>query len=72
MRQVLADHEVADDKKDRFYLAWIFNGRQIGHSSINKIKVGEEAYFHLHLWQADLRKAGLGTELCKRSISILL
>lgn len=68
LRELLADHEVADDKKDRFYLAWIHNGQQVGHSSVNKIRVGEEAYFHLHLWRPHLRKAGLGTEFSKRSV----
>ena len=68
LRKLLADHELPDDKKDRFYLAWIHEGQQIGHSSINKISVGEEAYFHLHLWHPHLRKAGLGTEFAKRSV----
>lgn len=68
LREVLADHEVPDDKKDRFYLAWIYNAQQIGHSSINKIRVGEGAYFHLHLWHPHLRKAGLGTEFSRRSV----
>lgn len=70
LREVLADHERPDEKKDRLYLAWIRDGCQIGHSSVNRIKVGEEAYFHLNLWRADLRKAGLGVELCRRSIAL--
>ena len=68
LREVLADHEVPDDKKDRFYLSWIFNGQPIGHSSINKIRIGEEAYFHPHLWRPHLRRAGLGTAFSKRSV----
>lgn len=68
LREVLADHKAADEKKDRFYLAWLYNGEQIGHSSINKIRIGVEAYFHLHMWRADLRRTGLGIELCKRSV----
>jgi len=68
LRDVLADHDARDDKKDRFYLAWIYSGQQIGHSSINKITIGEEAYFHLHLWRPDLRKSGLGTELSRKSV----
>jgi RimJ/RimL family protein N-acetyltransferase len=69
LRDVLADHERPDDKKERFYLAWIYKGEQAGHSSINKIRMGEEAYFHLHLWRPDLRKAGLGTEFSKRCVN---
>jgi RimJ/RimL family protein N-acetyltransferase len=70
LRNALADHGVPDDKKDRFYVAWIHNDQQVGHSSINKIRIGEEAYFHLHLWHPHLRKAGLGTEFSKRSVQL--
>jgi len=48
-------------EKDRHYLAWLYDGTAVGHSSINKIKVGEEAFIHLHLWVGQLRRAGLGT-----------
>ena len=58
----LLDLERAVHEKDRYYLAWIYDGTPVGHSSINKIKVGEEACIHLHLWVEDLRKAGLGTQ----------
>jgi len=51
-------------------LAWIYDGAQIGHSGVNQIKVGEEAYFHLHLWRPDLRKAGLGIQFCRKSIAL--
>ena len=68
LREVLVDHKARDENKNRFYLAWLYDGKQIGHSSINKIRIGEEAYFHLHMWRADLRRRGLGIELCKRSV----
>ena len=70
LRSVLQDHEQPDERKDRLYLAWIYDGAQVGHSSVNRIKVGEEAYFHLHLWRADLRKAGLGIQFCRKSIAL--
>ena len=41
----------------------------VGHSSINKIKVGEEAFIHLHLWVGHLRKAGLGTQFFMASVA---
>ena len=68
LREVLTDHKATDDQRKRFYLAWFYHGEQIGHSSINKIEIGESAYFHLHMWRADLRRRGLGMELCKRSV----
>ena len=64
---LLADHEKPDSERDRFYLVWIFRGRRVGHSSINKIVVGTEAFIHLHLWDPQLRRAGLGTEFVRRS-----
>lgn len=70
MRNLLADHEMPDHKKERLYLAWYHNGALVGHSSINRIKVGEEAFFHLHLWRPELRQAGLGSSLCQRSIAL--
>jgi len=68
LQQLLADHAKPDEKKDRLYLAWICNAVQIGHVSVNKIIFGVEAYFHLHMWRADLRKAGFGIALCEQSI----
>src|SRR5437899_960866 len=64
---LLADHEKPDGQRDRFYLIWIFRGRRVGHSSINKIVLGTEAFIHLHLWDSQLRRAGLGTEFVRRS-----
>jgi len=67
IRRLSADLERDDQEKEAFFLAWIFNGESVGHSNINNIKFAEEAYLHLHLWNPDLRKAGLGTEFLKRS-----
>ena len=67
LESVLLDHERSNSMKDRSYLAWDYDGALVGHSSINKIKVGEEAYIHLHLWVGNLRKAGLGTRYFQAS-----
>src|SRR5688572_4798783 len=42
------------DKKF-YYVIWQLNGSVVGHSNINKIIFGEEAYMHLHMWQGDNR-----------------
>lgn len=70
LQNVLQDHEQPDERKDRLYLAWGYDGVQIGHSSVNRIKTGEEAHFHLHLWRSDLRKSGLGIQFCRKSIEL--
>jgi RimJ/RimL family protein N-acetyltransferase len=67
LEALLLDHEKTDGERDRFYLLWIFRGRRVGHSSINKIVPGTEAFIHLHLWKSQLRRAGLGTEFVRRS-----
>ncbi|HEY0671005.1 MAG TPA: GNAT family protein [Longimicrobiales bacterium] len=65
------DHQRAEDdpQRERFFLAWVFDGDVVGHSSINQIQWGERAYAHLHLWRSNLRQAGSGTEFFRRSIS---
>ena len=67
VRSAMLDHARADGDKDRFYLAWECDGVLVGHSSINRIEVGEEASIHLHLWDSGLRKAGLGTRFFEAS-----
>ena len=66
---LLVDHEKPDEERDRFYLVWLFRGRRVGHSSINEIVPGIEAFIHLHLWNSQLRRAGLGTEFVGRSVN---
>ena len=63
----MLDHTRSDAKKERAYLAWLYKGTPVGHSSINRIKIGEEAFIHLHLWDSGLRKTGLGTEYFRAS-----
>lgn len=62
LESALLDHQRIEAEKERAYLAWIHEGVPVGHSSISKIRVGEEAYIHLHLWVRGLRQAGLGTQ----------
>jgi RimJ/RimL family protein N-acetyltransferase len=64
----LSDHDRPNREKERAYLAWILGGVAVGHSSINKIQVGEEAFIHLHLWSTAHRRAGLGTEFFQLSV----
>ena len=52
-------------EKKFYYLIWLLNDIPVGHSNINKIVFGEEAYMHLHMWSLDTRMRGLGTEFVK-------
>jgi len=69
IESAMLDHARPEGEKDRAYLAWVCDGTLVGHSSINRIKVGEEAFIHLHLWAGSLRKAGLGTRFFEASIA---
>lgn len=55
-------------EKKSYCIIWEFDGKAVGHSNVNKIIFGEEAYMHLHLWNADLRKQGLGFQFIKMAI----
>jgi RimJ/RimL family protein N-acetyltransferase len=48
---------------------WEADGKPVGHSNTNPTKFGEEAFMHLHLWNSDSRKKGLGTDLVRLSLS---
>jgi RimJ/RimL family protein N-acetyltransferase len=65
----LSDHERPNHEKDRAYLAWIYDGTAIGHSSINKIRIGDEAFIHLHIWVRTQRQRGLGTRFFQLSVA---
>ncbi|HYC83816.1 MAG TPA: GNAT family N-acetyltransferase [Chryseosolibacter sp.] len=51
-----------------YYLIWLLNDRAVGHSNINKIAYGQEAFMHMHAWQKDNRRRGLGSEFIKLCI----
>ncbi len=55
-------------EKKSFALIWELNGRPIGHSNVNAIAFGNHATMHLHIWQTNIRKQGLGSQLVKMSL----
>jgi RimJ/RimL family protein N-acetyltransferase len=56
-------------QKKSYCIIWLVDNKAIGHCNVNKIKFGEEAYMHLHVWNRAFRKKGMGTELVKMSLS---
>jgi RimJ/RimL family protein N-acetyltransferase len=67
--KLLSDnHTKPIEEKNIFYLIWYYNDEPIGHTNINKIVFGEEAYMHLHMWKREIRHKGIGLELMKLSI----
>lgn len=55
-------------QKKSYCIIWLLNDKPIGHSNVNKIIFGEEAYMHLHMWNAPARKKGLGTRFVKMTL----
>lgn len=68
-RKILLDElEKPVEFKKLYYLIWEINGTPVGHSHINDIIFGEEAYMHLHLWHPDDRQKGNGSYFLKESL----
>ncbi len=68
--RLLPDLTRPDSQKQTFYLGWDYDGTRVGHCNMNPLIYGDHAYVHLHLWDPSLRRAGLGTELFRRSVQI--
>ena len=56
------------EEKKSYCIIWQVDENAVGHSNINKIIIGEEAYMHLHIWSAEIRKKGFGTELIRLTL----
>ncbi len=56
------------EEKQSYCIIWLVEGRPVGHCNVNKIIFGEEAYMHLHLWDAGVRTRGLGSALVKMTL----
>ncbi len=65
---ILEDLDRSTPQKNFYYLIWELDGCPVGHSNINKIIFGKEAYMHLHLWEQGERQSGNGTYFIKESI----
>jgi len=72
LERLLPDLERPDEQKQTFYLGWDCDGCRVGHCNVNPLVYGDHAYVHLHLWDPQARKAGLGTELLRRSVEVFL
>ena len=64
------NYYLEDTKKSLYYNIWLLDNEPVGHCNINKIKVNEEAYLHLHLWQNNSRQKGLGSKFLKLSLPV--
>lgn len=62
-------HKNLEDRQ-LYYLGWYLDDQLIGHSGVNKIAYGVEACVHLHIWQPELRRQGLGKAYLWKAMQI--
>ena len=67
-RLILEDLERPLQNKKFYYLIWELNDSPVGHSNINKIVYGKEAYMHFHLWDPMKRQRGSGQHFIRECI----
>ncbi|PCH66519.1 MAG: GNAT family N-acetyltransferase [Bacteroidetes bacterium] len=56
------------EKKNGYCIIWQADDKPIGHCNTNPTTIGNQAYMHLHLWNNNERKKGIGTELVKMTL----
>jgi RimJ/RimL family protein N-acetyltransferase len=68
-KQMLTEQISQSYKEKKSYcIIWLVNDEPIGHSNVNRIIFGEEAYMHLHIWKKDNRTKGLGLQFVKMTL----
>jgi RimJ/RimL family protein N-acetyltransferase len=55
-------------EKQSYCVIWLLNDEPIGHSNVNRIIFGEEAYMHLHIWKPGNRTKGMGLQFVKMTL----
>ena len=56
------------EEKKSYCITWLLNGEPAGHSNVNRIIFGEEAYMHLHIWKPGNKTKGLGLQFVKMTL----
>jgi RimJ/RimL family protein N-acetyltransferase len=55
-------------EKKSYCIIWLQDDQPIGHSNVNQIIFGEQAFMHLHLWRQAVRQQGMGSTLVQMTI----
>ncbi|HEV8273791.1 MAG TPA: GNAT family protein, partial [Chitinophagaceae bacterium] len=58
----------AYEEKKSYCIIWLLNDEPVGHSNVNRIIFGEEAYMHLHIWKPGNRTKGMGLQFVKMTL----
>jgi RimJ/RimL family protein N-acetyltransferase len=70
LERLCRDLNLDNRERQTFFVSWMNGGQPIGHSNINKIAYGDQAYAHLHLWNKVERASGFGEILMRQSLEV--
>jgi RimJ/RimL family protein N-acetyltransferase len=56
------------EQKKAYCIIWELDNKAVGHSNVNPIVFGEEAFMHLHIWEPGIRKQGLGVAFIQKTL----
>lgn len=56
------------EEKTAFVMVAMMNEKLVGHCYVNDLIFGKEAFMHLHIWQSNSQKKGMGAEMVRQSI----
>lgn len=57
-------------EKQTYALIWEIDGKAVGHCNVNNIDFGKSAFMHLHFWNQENRKKGMGIDFVKKSMAM--
>jgi [ribosomal protein S5]-alanine N-acetyltransferase len=68
IEKLVSEYEKSYKAKAFYYIIWLLDNQEIGHSNINNIDFGKSATMHLHLWNNEKRSDGLGMAFLRLTI----
>jgi RimJ/RimL family protein N-acetyltransferase len=69
LETLMADFAKPLAERQSFYMCWSLDGAPVGHSNVNRLHYGHQAFVHLHLWHAVRHRQGLGLMFFRMSIT---
>jgi RimJ/RimL family protein N-acetyltransferase len=68
IKYLTTQFETPIEQKQSYCIIWQKNNIPIGHSNTRPTLFGKEAFMHLHIWNNETRRKGIGYELVKLTL----